>query len=206
MFAIVSCASEPIEPSPRDITILFGLHGTFLVEPTFLRIVQGNILETTVFTEGTSFGLPPDSVKFDTSVLDDFVGIHGSNVLRSVETGEHWVIERSERELLQRHLNKIWRLAEDVVNNGTPAPVVFYDGAVDVWETIGGGGVRVWVIIDGNMYWSLFTDSYYRIRPSELQEPALYNISLLHLLYHFIDLSPIPMGFQRDRGGFYSWG
>ena len=200
IFVLRGCFSEMPEPTPRDIKILFNATSSwdFISETTLLRIVDGNVLEVTVFTAMTPL-CPKDRTSilpsFDNSLIEDFIGLGGYNVLSSFfvdegvrEIPNHWILNRGKRELSQRQLDTIWTLAENVepvrrrrfpdvepTDMGNPPPLA------------------AWVIIDGEVYWSLYYDSL----PSRSSFPSEFtNTSLLHLVYYFMDLSPIRTGFE----------
>jgi hypothetical protein len=183
------------EPTPRNIEILLGIRYPLTDFPTYFQIVDENVLEITVFTQIEYLieaGAIENVILFDTTTIDDFVSIHGNNVLGSVQLEmDHWVYDKTERVLSQRQLNNIWRLADNVVNS---EKLVNSDGD-EGFEWIDQAHY-VWVIIDGEMYWSYLDANVNPSNPDQY-EIGCVNDDLLSLVYYFIDLSPIKMGYER---------
>ena len=182
MLLMGGCSPRMTEPfEPRDIKILMG--GRFDTHYTLVELVDENLLKVTVFTSYGSSAHDFDTA-FDDSVLESFVDKFG-NVIGRGGMITNWVYATDERTLSQRQLNNIWRLAENVVNGGVS----------EEFETVSTAFlIYVWAVIDGEMYWSIYTDD---INDTSLiidyWAKDYYNKELLNLIYYLIDLSPIQI-------------
>jgi len=199
LWILVWSPKNAARPLPRDIQVLIaGEPGIISARNTLFRITDGNILEVLTFSHYGLVNQPPlpTATYFDVANVSEFVNINGEHVIVSVRsdgverlveipsTGEmvahktrHLMGHNSQRVLIQRQLNNIWELAENVVIND-----------IDVAIGMRQPSRYVWVIIDGEMYQSYFASDMYNLL---LEGTGDVNINLLHLVYYFIDLSPL---------------
>jgi len=178
----LGCTSNnSVEWSSSNIKILMGNSG--FIYPTFyIESIEPNILRFVSFgsvgsVEDYNFDV------FDATLIDDFISkepfiefilssLQPSQCFNNVITNE-WMLEFS-----QDQLDHVLSLVENVVRNRP-------DGE---FEPAGLGWLPyVWLIIDGNMYWSFYTVN---IDEWDVENPPHINNELLYLIYEIIDLSP----------------
>jgi hypothetical protein len=163
-----------------------GLLETFGLIPHMIDDIFANSEYLSEIIENNK---PKDITIFDNSLIGDFVDKDNKIVISSIQyDDEHWVAESAMRNLSQRQLRNIWKLAENVANND-----------FDEERRLGGSHINfVWVIIDGEMYWGLYHPDISTIRhegSSYYAEKCTQD--LLYLTYYLMDLSPIKMGFEQ---------
>jgi hypothetical protein len=175
MLFLGSCTSNNVdttEPTPREIKILFNTEGNDANNAgvySFYRITDGNALEVYSFR-------PPmrnwgeDSDVFDMTMLDGFVCERFGRV---ISQRDNRISYNRNRVLLERQLNKIWRLAENVEEND-----------FGYWSVGTHNPRRVWVLIDDTLHWSLFSHDIRGDRD-------FFDRDLLELVYYILDLSPV---------------
>ena len=184
------CASDMTEP-PESIRIFMGAeHGGV---PFALFELSENTLQITALGRAIGLFLPHEEL-FDVSLFYDFID-RIPNIYwilrnsRPIILGSAYdVVRKANRELSQRQLNNVLELVENVVRHRA-------DREFERAPFLSDEAHRyVWAIIDGEMYWSLYSSN---INADILSRHSAYvNRNLLLLTYYLIDLSPIMTIFE----------
>ena len=198
LFILGGCTPANLqhEPTPKNIRILVVDLYTF--DPRFHTLIEINEekeLEITVFTNNPYFAT---DVPFDLNIINDFIVMGGYDVELGIKRGyagydsPHTVLQSSKRELSQRQLNNIWRLAENVIVDGVSAEDMFhnFDSVIRCW----GGYLVVWAIIDDELHFSTYRSDVENFMQHPDSPFVLHCEELLFLAYYLFDLSPILNG------------
>lgn len=156
---------------------------------TFIQLIEGDILETSVFITdfvADEFDYYTSVDAFDISALDIFTNVFGTNVINLAN--DYIAVSRSERSLSTRQLRNVLTFADDIVNTGI--------NECTEWEFY--SGLLVWAVIDGEKYWSYYVGDFFNPRHSD-DDLYHFNAELLLLTYYLIDLSMIEPGYKDDR-------
>jgi len=178
MVLLVGCSSK--EPIPKDIEIVLRLNAGFVHQGhVFLRIVDYNVLEIYHIGHFVPSGTIEYNNVFDFDMLDNFVSEFGDRVTGTTPDMERGFHKRS-MELSQEQLNTIWTLAGNV-------------GECTLYTWVGWGFniQKVWVVIDGELFWSTFVSDTHGI--SRVRRNEDINVELLRLVHYIFDLSSVTV-------------
>ncbi|MCL2286025.1 MAG: hypothetical protein FWC32_06615 [Firmicutes bacterium] len=213
IFLLTGCTSNRAEEfSPKSVRVLFaGDAGTSpitlftFVEPDTFEVVSfhNHGLLSNRHSQSPIYSANEISA-FDFTLLDDFIAkaprinyVIGNRNLRNVSN--YTIINQGVLELSSeqsdRITNMIGNVAKGRVDNEFRRPSGMF-----------GEFIYVWMIIDDNMYWSLYEptidafDNFDRAtRRSVRRRLREYtNSNVLNLAYELVDLSPILVGWEHD--------
>lgn len=174
----ISYIDTSTPPSPRNIRMLNG--GGNSIHNTLLEITDYSILEVTVFSRERRSGYV-----FDNSRLYDFVEKQNPANGFVFADANHRIVDMGYQELTTRQLDTIWALAQNIVIN---------DADKEIELIFQGGNSRVWLLIDDDAYFSMFSPTL-DIHPDAWRERVISR-DVMELTHYLIELSPIALGFR----------
>jgi hypothetical protein len=175
MLFLGSCTSYSVdttEPTPREIKILICADGNDANNAgayRFYQITDGNVLEVYRFRPPMR-GWDEGVDVFDMTMLDGFVCERFGRV---ISQRDNRISYNRNRVLLERQVNKIWRLAENVEENN-----------FGYWGVSTSSISHVWVLIDDTLHWSFYV-------PNIRSGGDFFDRDLLELVYYILDLSSV---------------
>jgi len=186
IFVLTGCTSNAIteQTPPKDVRILMGSVG--IMDYTLIEFEHPNTFRFTSFG-GLSHTTNDATAVFDMALLHDFLSKapeieYTLLIFQSFDylIIDEWTIELSSEQLINIHelLENLARRRAD--REFEPLPAL-------------GWIPYVWAIIDGNMYWTLYTHDVGSRTARERQR--YINQDLLAFSYELINLS--PSRFQR---------
>jgi len=167
---------ENIETNGVERTEIPELHMRILfngdwIEPTLLEIVDGSLTASTV----DNFNPGGFHLNLTCSFFADDSGF--------------LIEEKGQINLSRQQLDAIWGLTEKVIENGP-------DREFEQMRVLGPMNY-VWMIIDGQIYWSLYLSNIDGARSHDAYDEYTSKY-LLRLAYSLIELSPFPVGGERS--------